>query len=129
VSGSTLGAPTVDPKRLHAELGVSLYCRPEPFGPDGWSLVRRSGRGSVIVTAAEFEDGHVWVHASVSDASFMPSYRDLQALHRAAFGDGYAYQVFAPPADHVNIHAHALHLWGRADGARVLPDFGVFGSI
>ena len=129
MSGPTVDTPTVDPKRLHSELGSTLYCKPEPFGPDGWSLVRRSGRGSAIVTAAPFDDGHVWVHASISDASFMPSYRDLQALHRAAFGGGYAYQVFAPQADHVNIHTHALHLWGRADGARALPDFGAFGTI
>jgi hypothetical protein len=37
--------------------------------------------------------------------------------------------VFAPPSEHVNIHDHALHLWGRLDGARVLPDFGRFGTI
>lgn len=79
------------------------------------------------VTVAEF-DGEEWIHASIAGPT-MPSYDDLTRLHRAVFGDGYAYQVFAPASDHVNIHEHAVHLWGRADGARVTPDFGRLGSI
>ncbi|TQK29408.1 hypothetical protein [Arthrobacter sp. SLBN-53] len=59
----------------------------------------------------------------------MPTYDELGRLHRAAFGDGYAYQVFAPAAQHVNIHQNALHLWGRADGPPCLPEFGLFGTI
>jgi hypothetical protein len=43
------------------------------------------------------------------------------------FGDRWAYQVFAPPADHINLHNFALHLWGRLDGKPVLPDF-TFGT-
>jgi hypothetical protein len=45
------------------------------------------------------------------------------------FGHGWSYQVFAPPSQHVNIHEHALHLWGRVDGTNVLPSFGVLGTI
>lgn len=60
----------------------------------------------------------------------MPTYDDLVMLHRAVFGlDSYAYQVFAPQRQHVNIHNFALHLWGRADGRAVLPEFGLQGSI
>ncbi|KAB7753698.1 hypothetical protein MMUC44124_24195 [Mycolicibacterium mucogenicum DSM 44124] len=84
--------------------------------------MHRNGTSSVIVSAAPFDD--VWfIHASMSHIDRLPSYDELKALHQAAFGDGWAYQVFAPPADHVNIHAYALHLWGRADGASCLPDF------
>ena len=49
-------------------------------------------------------------------------------MHRAVF-PGYAYQVFAPPESHVNIHGNALHLWGRADGKPILPEFGDMGTI
>lgn len=95
---------------------------PEPFGPDGWRYVNRSARRSCIVSCAEY-DGHEWVHASMTANGAVPSYGDLVALHRAVWGDGWAYHVFAPPADHINIHEHCLHLFGRLDGAPVLPDF------
>lgn len=80
------------------------------------------GQSSVIVTCADHE-GDDWVHASVAHADTMPTYTDLKALHAAVFGNGWAYQVFAAPSDHVNIHEYALHLWGRLDGKPVLPDF------
>lgn len=67
--------------------------------------------------------GNEWVHASFAHSCSMPTYDDLKFLHRVVFGDGWAYQVFAAPTDHVNIHEHALHLWGRLDGKPVLPDF------
>jgi len=53
----------------------------------------------------------------------MPSYNDLAMLHAAVFESGWAYQVFVPPGEHVNLHDFALHLFGRLDGAPVLPDF------
>ncbi|MEU4804392.1 hypothetical protein [Actinosynnema sp. NPDC023587] len=40
-----------------------------------------------------------------------------------------ALQVFVPPAEHANFHPRALHLWGRGDGRRMLPDFGSAGTI
>jgi len=71
----------------------------------------------------------LWLHASVSRPDEMPSYNDLANLHDAVWPDGWAYQVFAPSSAHVNIHQYALHLWGRFDGSRELPNFGVAGSI
>lgn len=82
--------------------------------------------GRVIVTCAA-ADGHDWVHASIAHPAQTPDYHDLKLLHRAVFGTGWAYQVFAPPAQHVNIAEHALHLFGRLDGRPVLPDF-TYGS-
>jgi hypothetical protein len=90
--------------------------------PDGWSTQRLDGTGSVIVTTAD-HDGEEWVHASIARPAEMPSYADLKLLHAAVFGSGWAYQVFAPPSDHVNIHQYALHLFGRLDGEPALPDF------
>jgi hypothetical protein len=77
---------------------------------------------SVIVSVAEHE-GSDWVHASIARSDRMPDYADLVHLHEAVFRDGYAYQCFVPDPMHVNIHGQALHLWGRHDGARVLPEF------
>lgn len=90
--------------------------------------MHRNGTTSVIVSAVLFDDVD-YVHASVADQDQMPTYDDLCLLHRAVFGDGYAYQVFAPREQHVNIHQYALHLWGRADGALVLPEFRSDGTI
>jgi hypothetical protein len=54
----------------------------------------------------------------------------LVMLHLGVFGRRrWAYQVFVPESEHVNIHPHALHLWGRADGTNALPNFGRFGTI
>lgn len=95
---------------------------PRPAGPDGWMYGHDSGRRSVLVTCADHH-GVDWVHASMTGAQQVPGYDDLVLLHRAVYGTGWAYQVFAPPAQHVNIHERCLHLFGRLDGAPVLPDF------
>jgi len=85
--------------------------------------------GSVIVSQAE-RDGTEWIHASIAREQFMPSYADLVILKQGVFGpDRYAYQVFPPASQHVNIHERALHLWGRADGKPQLPEFGCDGTI
>lgn len=70
-----------------------------------------------------------WIHASIAHTDRMPSYDELQAMHRAIWPNGWAYQLFAPPAAHVNIHQYALHLFGRPDGRALLPNFGALGSI
>ena len=115
-------ATSLRPLHIRRVLGRDDWAPPEPFGPDGWRWVRRDGSGSVIVTCSD-ATGDDWIHASIAWADHMPEYADLTLLHRAVFGDGWAYQVFAPPADHINIHQYALHLWGRLDGQAALPDF------
>jgi hypothetical protein len=105
------------------------------FGPAGISMLitTADGRnGSVIVTEADYEnyDGAV-IHASLAFTDTDPTYADLAVLHRAVFGRRrYAYQCFVPENSHVNIHEHALHLWGRVDGKPMMPDFGaILGTI
>jgi hypothetical protein len=115
-------ATSVNALRIRRVLGRGNWSTPSPHGPDGWSMVELNGQASVIVSVADHGDDE-WIHASIARPDRMPSYDDLKLLHAAVFGDGWAYQVFAPPSDHVNIHKHALHLWGRLDGAAVLPDF------
>lgn len=115
--------PNIDALAIRRQLGRLIWLPPEPFGSDGWSFKHRTGTSSIIVTCADQDDGHDWIHASIAHHDRMPTYADLKDLHQAVFGGGWAYQVFAPPSQHVNIHSYALHLWGRLDGTAVLPDF------
>ncbi len=115
-------------RHLERTLGGG-WRQPLPFGPAGFTLYYRRMRLGVIVTQAAYDDVE-WIHASIAHDDRDPSYAELVALHQAVFGpDRFAFQVFAPRSVHVNIHAHALHLWGRADGQTVLPPFGAEGTI
>jgi len=102
-----------------------------PFGAAGlvWKLHRDEGdRGSMIVTQAEYPDGSEWLHASLAWADRDPTYRELAAMKAVVFGRRRpAYMVLPPESEHVNIHEHALHLYGRADGVPQLPDFTMGG--
>lgn len=121
----------IDGLLLRRIMGREAWQPPVPFGPDGWRMDSREGGGRIIATCspATDPDGVVaeWVHASISWPDHDPTYAELKQLHRAVFfrGPAYAYQVFLLGADHVNIHPHALHLWGRLDGQAVLPEFGM----
>lgn len=117
----------LDGRLVHALLAhLPTGWRVLPFGPDGAKAVGPDG--SVIVTRADY-GGVEWTHASIAHPAVMPTYDELCWLHRVVFGDGWSYQVFAPPENHVNIHGFALHLWGRTDGRAALPNFGARGSI
>jgi hypothetical protein len=121
---------------IRKTLGPKNWGVPQVWGGDGFLFRSTDGDARILVTGfyeSWFDDNAprtAWIHASISRISGLPSYEDLGMLHRAVWGDsGHAYQAFVPPAEHINIHARALHLWGRADGERVLPDFGKFGTI
>lgn len=118
----TLMGGSFRPLLIRRALDRLAFRAPEPFGPDGWLYRRFDDDGQVIVTCSDYH-GADWIHASIAHPDRLPDYDELALLHRAVFGAGYAYQVFAPPSDHVNVHAYALHLWGRRDGAAALPDF------
>lgn len=110
----------IDILRVRKILGRDAWFPPQPY-PEGWSLMSRTLGRSVIVTVGERE-GVDWVHASVAGDD-MPTYEHLHLLHEAVFGGGYAYLCFPPPDRHVNIHPYALHLFGRLDGERAMPEF------
>ena len=112
---------SIDALRMRAVMGRREWAPPRPWGPDSWAMTAVDGNGIVVASIAYY-DGVGWVHASISRLR-LPSYEDLKLLHRAVFGDGHAYQAFVPPDQHVNVHPRCLHLWGRADGASVLPGF------
>lgn len=121
-------ATSLDALRVRRVLGHGSWSVPKPFGDDGWYIDRYDGEARVIVSVADFADAE-WIHASMSCRTGVPNYAELKRLHRAAFNGGYAYQVFAPPDEHVNIHPRTLHLWGRLDGKPALPEFAINGSI
>jgi hypothetical protein len=117
---------------IRKRLGKEVWGIPEEFGPDGWSFDNLIEHGHIIITSdpeGYFGAPGEWWHASMSFRGRLPSYEEMDRLHRAVWPEGYAYQVAAPPSKHVNIHPNVLHLFGRADGANVLPDFAMFGTI
>lgn len=123
-------ARDLDALAIRSRLGRVLWSPPEQFASCGWSYNRRDSGATVIVSTAHYDDGHQWVHASIATTDgTLPTYADLARLHRAVWPSGYAFQVFAPPAKHINIHGEALHLWGLLDGANPLPDFAADGTI
>lgn len=132
--------PIINGLGLRRALGRKEWGVAEEFGCCGWIIHGLAGghRSTIRVTGDHLSDtwpspgglqGNHWIHASIGQHHHMPSYEDMQLMHRAVFRTGWAYEVFAPPADHINIHSFVRHLFGRADGARVLPDFGRFGTI
>jgi hypothetical protein len=126
-----LGPATVNGLRLRKIMGRYGWRAAQRYGPDGWRIVRYDQTGTVLVSTSTYSGTpFLWTHASIAYNDHTPTYDDLALLHEAVWGGtGWAYQVFAPAADHVNIHEYALHLFGRADGVRVLPNFAQFGSI
>jgi len=105
-----------------------------PHGTSGMRLTITTpgGRkGSILISQSDQPDDPTeYLHASIAFVDSDPTYQDMVTLHRAVYGRRrWAYQVFAPTTEHVNLHAHALHLWGRADGRSMMPNFGRFGTI
>src|SRR6266498_2957775 len=66
------------------------------------------------------------VHASIAHPDRLPTWDELKSVKAALIGpDRFAYLIFPPSWQYVNIHNFALHLWARwdsGDGA-ALPDF------
>lgn len=129
--------PHVDALEIARRLPRADWAPPADGPIAGWLFRRRDRAASILVSAGPSaesllgisSDHSLWVHASISRPDRMPDYADLVLMHHAVFGEGWAYQVFAPTADHVNIHPRALHLWGRPDGSPALPNFGALGTI
>lgn len=131
----------VNPLHLRRVMGRKTWAPPEPFGPCGFRMLAYrhdvvAAVGTIIVTTSELHSAEEtgdftdWTHASFSWIDRVPTYDELVRLKEAVWGpEGEAYQIHPRAERHVNIHAYALHLWGRADGAPVLPDFGRHGTI
>ena len=56
--------------------------------------------------------GMRWDHVSVSLEHRIPDWIELEHVKRLFFRDNeWAYQLHAPPTQHINIHPNCLHLW------------------
>ncbi len=97
----------------------------KPWG-DGFALRQKDGGLRVVVDCETKEDGREWLHVSASRAKWTPSHEDMALVKRDFIGDErYAYSVWVPTENHVNIHSHYLHLWAMMDSpdGKVLPEF------
>lgn len=124
---------TIQPLRIRRDfehMSGLKWAPPYEFGV-GWKFDQLGDDGmpamDVLVTLGRFDE-QLWIHASIARPTRMPDYEELTMLYRAVFS-GPAYQCFVPPAEHIDLHPYALHLWGRDDGERVLPNFGHLGTI
>lgn len=83
----------------------------------------------IIASAAVMDDGHEWLHVSVSRKSRLPSYEEMTRIKRDFIGDDKkAISVLPEKKYHVNIHEYCLHLFYSAENP--LPEFsGGTGSI
>lgn len=123
---------SVDALHMRKVLGRKEWLPPTPWGNGWWMDTKDPDSFKRILVSSTYEDdGHEWIHASFSysDEDQMPTYDDLKLVHQAVFGDRFAFQVFAPASEHVNLRNNVLHLWGRADGSNLLPNFGRYGTI
>ena len=105
------------------------------FPPSGgWRITRPWGLGyalqhpnglRVIIDCSQKDDDRWWVHISVSFAKRTPGHADMAMVKRDFLGDRYAYAVWPPREEYVNIHPHCLHLWALIDdgNGRALPEF------
>ena len=92
------------------------------FGPvvlhPGWDRA-----GLHVLASVDPLNDERWLHVSFSRRDRIPDYEDMALIRRHFFRpESVAVQVFPPVAEHVNIHAHCLHLWERLDGPRLVPD-------
>ena len=77
----------------------------------------------VILSGAVEQDGHRWMHLSVSHARRLPRWRELVEVKELFLGTtSAAYQVIPPREKYININPRVLHLWCCCD-ATPLPDF------
>lgn len=91
----------------------------------GYALHEINGGLRVLVDASIKADDQVWLHVSYSRKGWVPNHADTCKIKTAFIGERYAYAVFPPSDQYVNIHPNCLHLWARLDGERgqVLPEF------
>ena len=81
------------------------------------------GRSLLVVVSY----GAGWDHVSVSLPNRTPNWREMEHVKRLFFRDDeWAMQLHAPPAEHISVHPHCLHMWRPQDREIPLPpDFMV----
>lgn len=105
--------------------------------PPAWTLISRSEDGAAfrrgtiqVITSLELYDDHnLWVHVSACGRAgqlkyCLPSWDELKRVKHDFIGeDRWAYQVFPPASEYVNLNPYVLHLFALFEGTPALPDF------
>jgi len=104
--------------------------------PKGWEVITRWGDGyacrqiggglRILVDCEIKADGSPWLHVSVSRKTYTPTHDDMALVKKDFIGENrYAYSIWPPKSEYVNIMPYCLHLWARWDtpDGRVLPEF------
>lgn len=103
------------------------------YGSWGESLIFLYGKLRVIIDCEFKEDGNKWMHVSASTKNYLPTHYDMQKIKNDFIGeDYYAYSIWPPKSEYVNIHPHTLHLWAIINdmNGKILPEFsGKIGDI
>lgn len=115
-------------KRFHQNLTAPQWIKISQ-GMDGDAWMR--GVVKIIWSLAIEADEQPWLHVSVSRARrpeepiILPSYFDMQRAKNIVVGkERFAYSVWAPTAEHVNLNPGVLHLFAPMGEAGLpLPDF------
>jgi hypothetical protein len=76
-----------------------------------------------IVSCSRENDGHFWIHLSVSHRDRQPNWQELAETKAVFLGDREGYTVHPPKRRYVNLHPNVLHVFARLDDSAVLPDF------
>ncbi len=75
---------------------------------------------AVLRVIATSGDG--WDHVSVSRENRCPDWTEMEYVKRLFFKENEtAMQLHVPPADHINVHPHCLHLWRPLDVPIPMP--------
>lgn len=86
---------------------------------EGGAFALKVGKQTLRIIASW---GGGWDHVSVSLPHRCPTWEEMETVKRAFFQDHEAaYQIHAPPADHVNIHPYTLHIWRPQAGGIPMP--------
>lgn len=96
------------PQAIYKELPVVF------MGPDAADYMRAWMYNGLMIIASvgKYEDGHEWLHVSVSRKSRIPSYEDITRVKRDFIGeDRKAITVLPEKKYHVNLHENCLHLF------------------
>lgn len=87
-------------------IGPNVVCVQGSIGDDknGFFQV---GPLLVIVTC-----GEGWEHISVSHPDRIPTWEEMDAIHKLFFEDDeVAMQLHIPAKEHINYHPYCLHIW------------------
>lgn len=82
-----------------------------------------------VITSIELKENQKWLHVSISKRDLKNrmvdvSWGEMRDIKEQFIGDRYAYIVFPPKENYVNI-AQVFHLWSclESENGKVLPEF------